>query len=39
MSYFLLVMLLAILPGTRHAFRYLDPVLYARLLVPYFDAG
>ncbi len=30
---------LAILPGTRHAFRDLDPALYARLLVPYFDAG
>ncbi len=30
---------LAILPGTRHAFRDLDPVLYARLLVPYFNAG
>ncbi len=30
---------LAILPGTHHAFRDLDPALYARLLVPYFDAG
>ncbi len=30
---------LAILPGTRHAFRDLDPALYARLLVPYFNAG
>lgn len=30
---------LAILPGARHAFRDLDPVLYARLLRQHFEAG
>ncbi len=30
---------LAILPGRRHAFRDLDPALYAYLLAQYFDAG
>ena len=29
---------LAILPGTRHAFRDLDPALYIRLLLQYFEA-